>query len=220
LEDVSSQNISVVKIILNMEKINVRESHVYKLLLITLISFSYLFLSPLLTQAQITEPGFASEVVAENLSLATAVSFTPDGRIFIAEKGGTIKVVKDGVLLPDPLVTLTDVNTFGDRGLIGLAVDPNFATNGYIYVSYTFENSPGFNIAGPKTGRIVRLTVVGDTASESSKLVLVGSVGGTATSPSCENFAVTDDCIASDSNSHSVGGLRFGTGWKIICFTW
>ena len=165
--------------------------------------------------AQITEPGFASEVVAENLSLATGLAFTPDGRIFIAEKGGTIKVVKDGVLLSDPLVTLTDVNTFGDRGLIGLAVDPNFATNGYIYVSYTFENSPGFNIAGPKTGRIVRLTVVGDTASESSKLVLVGSVGGSATSPSCENFAVTDDCIASDSNSHSVGGLRFGTDGKL-----
>ena len=165
--------------------------------------------------AQIVEPGFASEVVTENLSLATGLAFTPDGRIFIAEKGGAIKVVKDGVLLSEPLVILTDVNTFGDRGLIGLAVDPNFINNGYIYVSYTFENSPGFNIAGPKTGRIVRLTVVGDTASESSKLILVGSVGGSAASPSCEDYAVTDDCIASDSNSHSVGGLRFGSDGKL-----
>ena len=105
-----------------------------KVLFIFSIGVVFILLFTSYADAQITEPGFASEVVAENLSLATGLAFTPDGRIFIAEKGGTIKVVKDGVLLTEPLVTLTDVNTFGDRGLIGLAVDPNFATNGYIYV--------------------------------------------------------------------------------------
>ncbi len=169
-----------------------------------------LFLLPIFARAQIVESGFESTVVADGLSLATSIAFIPDGRILIAEKSGTIKMVKNGVLLPQPVVSLSDINTFGDRGLIGLAVDPKFSQNGYIYVSYTYENSPGANIAGSKTGRIVRLTVVGDSADESSKFVLVGTVGGSAASSSCEDFEVTADCISSDSNSHSVGGLRFG----------
>ncbi len=170
---------------------------------------------PTWASAQIVEPGFESEVVVDGLTLATAMAFTPDGRIFIAEKGGSIRVVKNGAVLPQPLVTLTDVNTFGDRGLIGMAIDPNFAQNGYIYLSYTFENTPGLNIGGPKTGRIVRMTVVGDTASESTKVVILGTVGGTADAPSCANYATTSDCIPSDSNSHSVGGLRFGPDGKL-----
>ena len=174
-----------------------------------------LFLLPLFARAQIVEPGFESEVVVDGLSLATTLDFTPDGRILIAEKGGSILIIKNGVLLPEPLITLTDVNNFGDRGLLGLAVDPNFINNGYVYVLYTYENTPGVNVAGPKTGRIVRLTVEGDIASESSKFVLVGSVGGSIETPSCEDLLVTDDCIASDSNSHSVGGLRFGPDGKL-----
>lgn len=165
---------------------------------------------PFLARAQIVEPGFESAVVVNGLSLATTLAFTPDGRILIAEKSGTIRIVKNGVLQPQSMVSLSDVNTFGDRGLIGLAVDPNFAQNGYIYVSYTYENSPGVNIGGAKTGRIVRLTMVGDSADEASKFTLVGTVGGSAASSSCEDFLVTVDCIPSDSNSHSVGGLRFG----------
>ena len=160
--------------------------------------------------AQIVEPGFESEVVAEGLVLPTAIAFTPDGRIFVAQKGGSIRIIQNGELLDEPLVTLTDVNNFGDRGLLGLAVDPNFAQNGYIYVSYTHENTPGVNVAGSKTGRIVRLTVFGNSANEFSRRVLVGSVGGTIGATSCDDYDVTADCIPSDSNTHSVGGLRFG----------
>jgi glucose/arabinose dehydrogenase len=68
--------------------------------------------------------------------------------------------VQNGVLSPTPVITLTDLNNYGDRGLIGIAVDPSFASNGYLYLSYTYENSPGANIAGSKTGRIVRVTVI------------------------------------------------------------
>ncbi|MFZ2255568.1 MAG: hypothetical protein WAW59_03650 [Patescibacteria group bacterium] len=45
------------------------------------------------------------------------------------------------------MITLTDVNNYGDRGLIGIAVDPNFLSNGYLYLAYTYENSPGTNVA-------------------------------------------------------------------------
>ncbi|TSC69106.1 MAG: hypothetical protein G01um101456_351, partial [Parcubacteria group bacterium Gr01-1014_56] len=166
-------------------------------------------------RAAISEPGFEVEVVASGLTLPTVMAFSPDGRIFVAEKGGTVKVVKNGVLLSTPVITLTDVNTFGDRGLIGMAIDPDFATNGYLYLSYTFENSPGSNFGGAKVGRIVRVTVVADTASESSKVVVLGTVGGTPALPSCEDYPAGSDCIPSDSMSHSVGGLRFGPDGKL-----
>jgi glucose/arabinose dehydrogenase len=160
-------------------------------------------------------PGFQAETVASGLVLPTAMAFAQDGRIFIAEKGGTVRAVKNGVLLSEPVITLTDVNTYNDRGLIGIAVDPNFTTNGYLYLSYTFENTPGANFSGPKTVHIARVTVVGDSASESSKVILVGTVDGDAANPSCENFLVTADCIPSDSPSHSAGGLRFGPDGKL-----
>jgi glucose/arabinose dehydrogenase len=170
-------------------------------------------------QALILEPGFETETIATGLTQPTAMAFAPDGRIFIAEKGGSVRVVKNGLLLPDPVITLSDINSFGDRGLIGLAVDPQFLSNGYLYLSYTYENSPGANIAGEKTGRIVRVTVDGDVASESSKLILVGSVGGNALTPSCDNYTEIVDCIPSDSLSHSVGGLRFGPDGMLYATT-
>lgn len=167
------------------------------------------------TQAEIFEPGFEVETIAGGFVLPTSMAFAQDGRIFVAEKGGTVRVIKNGAVLPAPVITLTDINTFGDRGLIGIATDPNFSSNGYLYLSYTYENSPGSNFGGPKTGRIVRVTVVGDVADEASKVVLVGTVGGTPDLPSCEDYPIESDCIPSDSMSHSVGGLRFGPDGKL-----
>jgi len=187
-----------------------------------IIGVVFLFLSATIVagplsfvEAAIVEPGFETETVAGGFTLPTAMAFAPDGRIFIAEKGGTVRVIKNGALLPTPVITLTDINTFGDRGLIGIAVDPNFSSNKYLYLSYTYENTPGSNFSGQKTGRIVRVTVSGDTASESSKVVIVGTVGGNAATPSCDNYPKGTDCIPSDSMSHSVGGLRFGPDGKL-----
>lgn len=160
-------------------------------------------------------PGFQTETIASGLTLPTAMAFALDGRIFIAEKSGTVRAVKNGALLPTPVITLTDVNSYGDRGLIGIATDPNFITNGYLYLSYTYENTPGANFSGPKTVHIARVTVVGDSADESSKVILAGTIDGDGTNPSCENFLVTADCIPSDSPSHSAGGLRFGPDGKL-----
>lgn len=159
--------------------------------------------------------GFQVATVASGLSLPTSFAFAPDGRVFIAQKSGAIREIKNGVLQPTPVIQLTDVNDYADRGVEGIAVDPNFAQNGYIYVAYTYENTPGQNYSGPKTGRIVRFTVTGDTASLSSKVVILGTVGGDAARPSCMDFATTSDCIASDANTHSMGALRFGPDGKL-----
>ncbi len=167
----------------------------------------------------VTQPGFQVQTVVTGLHLPTSMAFASDGRIFITEKSGSVREVKNGVLLTTPVITLSRVNDYSDHGLLGIALDPNFAQNGYMYLSYTYENTPGINYTGPKTGQIIRVTVVGDTANESSKLILAGSMVGDVNSPSCLNFPKTADCIASDAQTHSVGGLRFGPDGKLYATT-
>jgi glucose/arabinose dehydrogenase len=171
--------------------------------------------NPLDALAQVVPEGFHLNEVVSGLLYPTALAFTPDGRMFIALKNGEVRIVKEGELLDEPLIVLGDVNSYHERGLLGIAVDPNFETNGYVYLLYTFENSPGVNREGPKTGRLIRIQVIGDSADESMKEVLLGSIGGDAENPSCSNFDITADCIRSDSSSHSVGGLRFGPDGKL-----
>ena len=150
--------------------------------------------------------GFEEDVVATGLNNPTNFDFTPDGRIFISEKTGIIKVYKNGALLPTPLLDMhTLVNDYWDHGLLAVAVDPNFATNGYLYILFTYENNAG-DYYGFKTGRLIRVTVVGDTASIGTAVTILGTSVGT----SCNNFPDGTDCIPSDSPSHSVGGLDFG----------
>lgn len=159
--------------------------------------------------------GFQVSTIVGGLNLPTAFAVAPDSRIFIAQKSGAIRLVKNGVLQPTPVVQLTDVNDYADRGVEGIALDPNFSQNGYLYIAYTYENTPGQNYTGPKTGRIVRVTVSGDTAPLSSKVVILGTVGGDMAHPSCMNVATTSDCIASDANTHSMGAIRFGPDGKL-----
>lgn len=154
-------------------------------------------------------PGFEEVVVVRGLNQPTTFDFAPDGRIFLAEKDGTVRIAKDGILLAQPFLKLPRVNTHQDRGLLGLALDPDFAENGYVYLSYTYENDPD-DPAGPKMGRILRVTARGYRVVPGSERVLVGRVVGTPSQPSCNDFPEGTDCIPSDSGSHSVGGLRFG----------
>ncbi|MDB5244209.1 MAG: hypothetical protein JWN18_79 [Parcubacteria group bacterium] len=178
-------------------------------------AFALLLLLPPVASAMTVPAGFQVSTVVSGLTLPTAFAFAPDGRIFIAQKSGAIRLVKNGVLQPAPVVQLTDVNDYADRGVEGIALDPNFGQNGFLYIAYTYENTPGQNYTGAKTGRIIRLTVTGDTASLATKVIILGSVGGDASKPSCMNFATTSDCIASDANTHSMGAIRFGIDGKL-----
>ena len=85
--------------------------------------------------------GFAEVVVASGLTDATAMQFAPDGRLFVCEQGGALRVVKRGELLPAPFVSLT-VDASGERGLLGVAFDPNFSVNRFVYVYYTTASAP------------------------------------------------------------------------------
>src|SRR5947208_3618640 len=76
-------------------------------------------------------PGFTESVFASGLAQPTAMAVAPDGRIFVAEKGGTLRVVQNGTVLPTPFLTV-GVNTASERGLVGVALDPNFAADGLV----------------------------------------------------------------------------------------
>jgi glucose/arabinose dehydrogenase/PKD repeat protein len=158
--------------------------------------------------------GFEIGTVTSGLFLPTDFEYAPDGRIFISEKGGTVRIFKDDTLLPTPFLTLSDINDYADHGLIGLALDPDFGTNGYVYLAYVYENDPT-NYEGPKTSRVVRVTADGDVMLPGSELILVGTVGGDSLSPSCEDFPAGTDCIASDSGTHTVDALAFGSDGKL-----
>ncbi len=77
--------------------------------------------------------GFSEELVASGLNAPTAMALAPDGRLFVCEQGGNLRIIKNGVLLPTPFLSLT-VSSIGERGLLGVAFDPNFSTNNRIYV--------------------------------------------------------------------------------------
>jgi glucose/arabinose dehydrogenase len=94
-------------------------------------------LLPALSLSAATLPtNFAESLVANGLSNATAMAFAPDGRIFVCQQAGQLRVIKNGSLLSTSFVNLT-VDSNGERGLLGIAFDPNFASNRFVYVYYT-----------------------------------------------------------------------------------
>ena len=89
--------------------------------------------------------GFQEQIVFSGLSSPVDLEFAPDGRIFVAEKGGRIKVFDD---LADTTPTVfadlsANVHNQWDRGLLGMALAPNFPANPYVYVLYTYDAPPG-----------------------------------------------------------------------------
>ncbi|OSI38618.1 DUF4082 domain-containing protein [Bradyrhizobium canariense] len=116
----------------------------------------------------------------------TGIDWTPDGRyMLVAQKDGVVRVVDNGILRSTPLIDISsEVNDVDDRGLLGIAVNPNFATNHYVYLLYTYdppETTGQTGLAAPdqagnRPSRLVRVTVDPTTmiADPASKVVLVG----------------------------------------------
>jgi len=101
-------------------------------------------------------PGFSEEVVAADLPFATAVAFTADGRIFIALKSGVVRVWRDGTLLPTPFIDISEqVNDVFERGLLGLALHPDFPAQPFVYL--LFSRDPPGVVADGAGGRVARL---------------------------------------------------------------
>jgi glucose/arabinose dehydrogenase len=109
--------------------------------------------------------GFTESWVAGNLLKPTTMAFAPDGRLFVLEQEGRVRIIKNGQLLPTPFVSL-DVSYNGERGLIGITFDPQFASNGYVYLYYTAKTPTIHN-------RISRFRAQGDVAVAGSEVVVL-----------------------------------------------
>lgn len=107
--------------------------------------------------------GFEHHLVVDNLGQATVLAFDQQGRIFVGLRTGGILIVANGALLPAPLIELLVDDEQGERGLVGLALDPDFAVNGYLYAYYTTTE--------PRN-RVGRFTVTGDTAALASEQLI------------------------------------------------
>lgn len=83
-------------------------------------------------------PDLSIETFVRGLDTPWALDFAPDGRIFISERPGRIRIVEQGQLRPEPWMTL-EVAAVGEAGLLGLAVDPQFSQNRFLYVAYSYR---------------------------------------------------------------------------------
>ncbi len=128
-------------------------------------------------------PDFLEVTYAGGLDRATAMAFAPDGRLFVTEQDGALRVIQNGALLPDPFLTLS-VDSGNERGLLGVTFDPDFATNQYVYLYYTVPGSPPHN-------RVSRFTANGNTAVPGSEVVLL-------------------NLPALNASNHNGGALHFG----------
>lgn len=109
--------------------------------------------------------GFNRSRVAEGLDRPTAMALAPNRRIFVSQQGGGLRVVEDGRLLARPFARF-EVDSRGERGLLGVAVDPNFSRNHFVYVYFTTRSAPHHN-------RVVRLEARGNREVPGSRRLIL-----------------------------------------------
>jgi len=163
------------------------------------------FVGPRPATAVVPPSGFQEQIVFSGLSSPVDLEFAPDGRVFVAEKGGRIKVFDDlADTSPAVFADLSaNVHNQWDRGLLGMALPPDFPANPYVYVLYTYDAPPGqtapvwndvcANANDGRcvvTGRLSRLQASGNTMTGSEQVLLQDW---------CQQFP-----------SHSIGDIAFG----------
>ncbi len=183
-----------------------RRRHAVRSLLVGALMSSVLIPLNASPSAAATLPaGFQEQVVFTGLNQPTNIEFAPDGRIFVAEKRGVIKVFDN---LADTTATVfanlsTNVHDQWDRGLLGLALAPNFPSDPWVYVLYTYDAPPG-QVAPfwndfcanandgtcVVTGRLSKLQANGNVMTGSEQVLIHDW---------CQQFP-----------SHSIGDLHFG----------
>lgn len=123
------------------------------------------------------------------LTSATAFVQAPDGRFFVAQQGGSVRVVKNGTLLPTAFHTFASISASGERGVIGITLHPQFASNGGVYVHYTSTQNGVHN-------RISRLVANGDVSTGAEQVLV-------------------DLPTLSSATNHNGGAMHFGADGKL-----
>ena len=137
-------------------------------------------------------PGFVETVIADSLNSPVSMAIAPDGRVFVCEQGGRLRVIRRDSLLARPFATLP-VLTGAEEGLLGVALHPQFAKNHRVYVCYTVAEPTRHN-------RIVRFVAAGDTARPRSATTIFD----------------LDDHV---DHVHVGGALRFGPDGRLYAGT-
>ena len=167
----------------------------------TILSAGILMVSVLIgfrsASAATLPPGFSDNLVA-NLGGPTAIAFMPDTTMLVTAQGGTLRAVVGGVLQGTAVINLSSkVCSNSERGLLGVAVDPNFASNRYVFLYYTFNkfNDPNcpFNSGTSPVNRVSRFTM---------------NTGSLTLDPTSETVLI--DNINSPNGNHNAGDLQFG----------
>ena len=162
--------------------------------------------------------GFAESDLATGFSGPVASSSAPDGRLFVVEKSGRLRVVNPGSTTPVTVLDLRDrVNSYSDRGLLGVATDKDFATNGWVYLLYVKELQPAMpDTDQPMVSVLTRVTVNADNTLQNPsnpETVILGK-DNSAPCPTPDN---TRDCIPADYKWHVIGTVQSdpvdGTLW-------
>jgi glucose/arabinose dehydrogenase len=163
-------------------------------------------------RAAVAPSGFSEQVAFSGLTNPTNVAFAADGRVFVAEKSGLIKVF-DSLEDTTPAVFAdlrTKVYNYWDRGLLGLALHPDFPTDPRVYVLYTYDGLIG--AAAPKWGTVGTTDdpcpsppgPTSDGCQASARLSVLTPNGSTV----AEQVLVEDWCQVFP--SHSIGSIEFG----------
>jgi glucose/arabinose dehydrogenase len=138
-------------------------------------------------------PGFAEQSVATGLSSPTAMEFSPDNKLFICEKAGTMEVWENGARLQPNFFLNTPISTqtLSERGLLSVTFDPSYASNRFVYVYYTTTAADNHN-------RVSRFTAnaAGDLALAGTEFVIV-------------------DLDAHSAGNHNGGAIHFGPDGKL-----
>lgn len=138
--------------------------------------------------------GFSQKIVARGFTGATGMAVATDGRVFVCEQTGTLRVVKGDVLLPEPFLTV-EVDSQWERGLIGVTLDPAFPSAPFVYICYVSPKPYPHH-------RVSRFTAKGDRAVPGSEVILLegddqSKLGGVVPA------------------GHQGGGLHFGGDGKL-----
>ena len=170
---------------------------------------------PAASEAGTLPSNFQESTVFSGLSTPTVVRFANDGRVFVAEKSGVIKVFDN---LSDTTPTVfadlnASVHNFWDRGLLGMALDPSFPTRPYVYVLYTYDKDPASALF-PRWGTDGVYSdpcptppgATGDGCVVSGRVARLTASGNVSTG--AQDVLITDWC--QQYPSHSIGTLQFG----------
>jgi glucose/arabinose dehydrogenase len=166
-----------------------RPRHPFWLALLLLLAPLLFGASPQTALAATFPDGFADALVA-SIPAPTALAFTPDGRMLIAAQDGRL-YVKRGESAPDLALALPNICAIGERGLLGVAVDPAFAENHHIYLYYTRKVNDLCTTTTNPANRVARFTLGDDDVAEDEAVLI-------------------DNIRSSIRGIHNAGDLNFG----------